>query len=134
MSDNTDETWLGKKSEVREQIRLELENNRFSSVKEGWIEVPPSDEVVERHVEAILDLHDSLRPAYLVWWKTGKLEEDFNVEGFTVRTIRQKLGLLPISTVFTWFDGLRRDLKTTRSRFYSIPDRKSLILRTQPLN
>lgn len=134
MSDNETETWLGKKGEVRERIRRELEENRLSSVKEGWMEVPPSDETVENLLTAILDLHESLRPAYLAWWNTGKLEDGFNVENFTVQTIRQKLGRVTMSVVFTWFSFLREDPKEARRRFYGISDRKHLWLRTQPLN
>lgn len=128
------EMWLGSCDEVRARIRRELEETRFLSVKDGWMEVPPSEETVENLFRAIMDLHESLRPTYLSWWRTGKLEEGFSVEGFTVRDIRQKLGLLPISVVFTWFDGLTREPEVARRRFYSIPDRRHFIVRTQPLN
>lgn len=122
---NNDETWLGPLREVRETLRAELEQNLYRSVEQGWIQTPPADAAVNDLCDAVLSLHEALRPAYLTWRQSGKIDENMSIEGFTVSGIREKLGLVPISVVFTWFDRLKRDPVSARKTLYGMPRRRS---------
>lgn len=131
---NDDETWLGPLGDVREALRAELERNLYRNVEEGWIEKPPTDAAVSDLCDAIVSLHEDLRPAYLSWRESGHIDPDFAVEGFTPSGIREKLGLVPISVVFTWFDGLKRDPAATRKILYGMPKHRSLRVSVETLS
>lgn len=131
---NNVETWLGPLGDVRKTLRAELERHLYRSVEEGWIERPPTDAEVDDLSDAIVSLHESLRPAYLSWRQSGNIDPDFSVEGFTISRIREKLGLVPISVIFTWFDGLKRAPVTTRKALYGMPDSRFLRLRVESLS
>lgn len=124
MNDN-DETWLGRGREVRRKVRNDMLSVLYIDRDKGVMEQPPSDEAVDSLCDTIVNLHESLRPAYLSWWKSGKLEEDFEVEGFTYSSIRERLRRVSVSTAFHWFDGLRRDLMKVRSILYGYPSNRS---------
>ena len=118
-------TWLGNGRDVRARIRRDLLSVKLIDKEKGLMERPPSDEAVEQVCETLINLEETLRPEFLRWWTTGKHNSDFQVEGVSFAEIRDRLGRASVSVVFTWFDGLKRDLVATRSRLYAMPRRRT---------
>lgn len=103
------ETWLGPLSEVKNKIRAELEKAMIVNPSGGWMECPPTDASVEALTNDVLTLHESVRPAFMRWWREGVVDDTFVVCGHSARTLKTHLVLRNAISAFTWLDGLVRE-------------------------
>lgn len=93
--------WMGPQEWVYERIRTEtgrVGSRAYVLAKE------------------LADLHPSLRGELLLWWQTGTIEMDREVEGWSVRSLINSHLSNYVSEALTWLSHLRIDPAGTKAQ------------------
>ncbi len=109
-------------NELRQQVKTELDAQRFSCERDGWREKAAPEAAIDSLTKQLLALDDSLRPAYKQWYDEGKLELSVVAGGFTIDELRARLPRSCVSGLFAWMNALLADPVRTALR---IQDRAS---------
>jgi hypothetical protein len=119
--------------ELRQQVKAELEAQRFSCESDGWREKAAPAAAIESLTKQLLALDDRLRAAYRKWYEEGKLELSVVAGGFTIDDLRARLPRSCVSGLFAWMNALLADPVRTALR---IQDRashpKAIIIDAEP--
>ena len=91
---DTDNSWMGPRDELLDRLQLELESDRAAA------------ESLARQLAA---LHPSLRPDFVTWLKSEKVDLDREVQGWSLRKLLSKGHSAHVSEAFTWLSGLMSD-------------------------